>query len=220
MFSNILSFRDITLYVLPGNIIVYFLLKILSIYNITPFPHFISSISPNIWELVIFGALSTYVGFLQSKLVIKTFNKIFEKEKRSPYSLKTLWQKEDIIQLVTTKIKEIGLQGETSDFGFHHFVICMNYVKTKVSEGCYSYSSRLINYSHFASVIPLPLTLSLFYFLCKIQFSIWARFTLACLFAIGIFFTCYTLCFIFRKKWVQYVLLLLVVIPKDGQAAG
>lgn len=103
MFSSFISFRDVTLYVIPGNITVYLFLKILGLYNITPFPYLLNATAANIGLLFIFASFSTCIGFLQSQIFIQIFNWEIKKNKKSPYSLGKLDFDDTIKNNITRK---------------------------------------------------------------------------------------------------------------------
>lgn len=215
MFSSFISFRDITLYVIPGNITVYLFLKILGLYNITPFPYLVNATASNIGLLFIFASFSTCIGFLQSQIFIQIFNWEIEKNKKNPFVLVNLDFDDRVKSNITRKAaSKFDLE---SNFVFNttHFQLCNNYVLARTNEHSYGYSRRLISFSLFATVIPLPFTLSLSYFLCKLNSSIFLLVTVILIsFCLSIYF-CYNMTYDFRKKWVKNVFAMFLALPED-----
>ncbi len=215
MFSNFLSFRDITLYVIPGNITAYVFLKILSLHNVAPFPFFVQNTTSSIGLLFIFASISTCIGFLQSQIIIKIYNWLIEVSNKNPFLIANLNLSEEFESNIKTKIQK--LLNQTGDYvpSPSHVAFCNTYVLARTNDHSYGYSRRLMNFSLFATVIPVPFTLGLYYFLYKIDINVGFKFLILLITGIAVFYFCYSITIEFRKAWAKSVLFFFLSLPED-----
>jgi hypothetical protein len=215
MFASFISFRDFTLYVIPGNITVYLFLKLLSLNNITPFPYFVQGTSTNIGLLVIFAAVSTCIGFIQSQVIITAFNWFIKKSKKNPYLLNNLGIDTTLYANTIAKMKATFQLSDDFIISQSHFVFCNSFVLSRTDEHSYGYARRLVNFSLFSTVIPVPFSLSLYYLFVKLHIPLFWHWTLFIVFSIAIFIYCYKMTKHFRCLWVRNVLSLFLTLPQD-----
>jgi hypothetical protein len=216
MFASFISFRDFTLYVIPGNISVYLFLKIIKYNGLNPFPYFENGFSSDYGILFIFVTVSSFIGFIQSQIIIKVFNWILDKSKTHPFKRKNWGIDETLFVNSMSKMKTIFNLNDNFKFTDSHFSFCNSFVLLRTNEHSYGYARRLINFSLFSTVIPIPISLSLYYMFIKLNVSGFWWILFSALIA-TIFYYCFKMTMNFRFLWMKNVLSLFLSLPKDNK---
>jgi hypothetical protein len=215
MFSNVGTFRDFTLYVLPGNLSVYLFLKIFVYYN-KIVPEAFQFLETENWGIIlIFASFASLYGFFQSQMMINAFNGILKLRKFKPLLLENLGFNKKIQENLEQQIKTVF--NLDNNFAYVHplFNLCNAFVLNRTNEHSYSYARRLMSYSLFACVVPVPVLLAMFYLLLKITISVWSKWLIFIFFSFIVFFICYRIALSFRKQAVVQVYNLFLSLPPD-----
>lgn len=215
MFASFISFRDFTLYVIPGNVTAYLILKIISLVDLNPFPSFMQGLSDNIGLLFIFVTVASFIGFLQSQIIIRLFNWLIENSKKSPYNLENAGMDKQLYDNSMAKMQRVFQLNSNFKFAPTHFLFCNSFVLSRTNEHSYGYARRLINFSLFSTVIPIPFTLSLYYISLKLNISLLWHWPIFAFLTVVIFYYCFRLSSNFRFQWIKTVLSLFLSLPED-----
>ena len=165
MFDKIPSLKDFIIYVIPGILICYFTLNILSHFGNIQDIIGTSSISKNSVLTVIGIIFSFLVGFLSSQVQIIISNHFLYKRNIRLRTLKTSTLSEDLKDKIATQIITIfNFDPAKKDEILEDnqiFYLCVNYVKIYSNDKSVSSIQRSGNFTSFASALPIPVLLGL-----------------------------------------------------------
>jgi hypothetical protein len=216
MFSKTANFRDVTLYVIPGNLTVYLLIKLLSEASGINLLINLTASFNNLGLVIAFISFSTLVGFIQSGFIIRYVNKYIHGKKS--ITLRTVPVYALVGPQIVKKIrkdlrigKEIVIEDTPEIFG-----LVDSYVDLRTTDGSVRYADRLVTYSLIYCTIPLPLALAVLYLFGKVGItSLWKIPLWLGLSGILVAF-CFSQSYRFRVQWVNTIYKLFYGLPADS----
>lgn len=215
MFANLGSFRDVTLYVLPGNLSAYLIIQSL-IFQGVAIPTSISNFSAENWViLLVLAAFASVLGFFQTQLSIGCFTLILKIKNFRSIHLDSLPMPEVVKEKVYCQIKNIfGLEKDTPQI----FGICNSFVLHRTNEHSYGYARRLMSYSLFCCALYFPVQLGFLSFITSLSYIIWPDWIIFAISSVLLLILCYRLALHFRKNAIMQVFYLFLSVTVKSKA--
>lgn len=209
MFDKIPSLKDFIIYFIPGALISYFGLNILSLLSPNKINITTESISKDS-VLVFIGILFSFlVGFILSQIQIIVFNHFINNNESKIRKMQFTTMSDELKERTAQKVIQVfsltGVQSSTilNDSRILH--LCLNYIKSKANDETNIYINRASNLSSFASASTLPMFLAIWNFVLLQEIPIVCFWLLMIVSLCVIILLAAKITINFRKEWVNSV---------------
>jgi len=209
MFDKIPSLKDFIIYFIPGALISFFTLNIISLLSPNKVAITSQSISKNS-VLIFIGILFSFlVGFIFSQLQVIIFNYFINyngsKIRKMQFCSMSNELKERTAQKVIHVFSLTGVQSSAilNDSKILH--LCLNYIKSKANDETNIYINRASNLSSFASASTLPIFLGIWNFTLLYEIPIVCHWLLMIMSAFVIILLTSKITINFRKEWINSI---------------
>jgi hypothetical protein len=209
MLDKIPSLKDFIIYFIPGTLMCYFGLNIITILSVNSISLTTDKISNNS-VLIFIGVLFSFlVGFVFSQLQIICFNYFLNKNDSEIRKIKAT-SMSDLLKLKTAEsvmrifeLSNVDINAILNDSKILH--LCLNYVKFKGNEETNIFLDRSSNLSSFASASTMPIFLGIWNFALLFTIPTVCLFTMLFVVLILVIAFNFKITLNFRKEWINSV---------------
>jgi hypothetical protein len=209
MLEKVPSLKDFIIYFIPGTLICFFGLNIITIISINNISLSTETISNNSVLVFIAILFSFLVGFIFSQLQIMCFNIYVNRNDSEIRKLKSTSMSNVIKEKTAESIKRIfelntvDINTILNDSKILH--LCLNYVKFKGTEQTNIFLDRASNLSSFASASAIPLFLGIWNFSLLFDIPIFCLCMMLLITSISIIAFVMKITINFRKEWINSI---------------